>query len=160
MKHPIHVVIPDIRSVHNVASVFRTADAAGVTKIHLAGYTPTPIDRFGRKRADFAKVALGAEETVPWEYAKDTAEVIKKLKAEGFTIVALEQAPGSVDYTNISPEGPMTLVLGNETEGIPKELLALADIVAEIPMEGTKESLNVSVAAGVMLFALKNAMKK
>jgi 23S rRNA (guanosine2251-2'-O)-methyltransferase len=146
------MVLHDIRSIHNVGSIFRTADAAGVTKIYLTGVTPTPVDRFGRIRKDMAKVALGAEHSVPWGYKKDVALLIEQLKGEGMQIVAVEQDAKAVNYREFAPTYPVTFVFGNEVEGVPADILRTCDAVVEIPMRGSKESLNVSVAAGIILF--------
>ncbi len=143
------VVLDNIRSVHNVGSIFRTSDALGVDKIYLCGCTPTPKDRFGRDRNDLAKVALGAEKNIEWEYCKITEEAIKKLKKEKVQIIAIEQAKNSVDYKKVKAKELTAVILGEEVNGLSKGLLKLADIVAEIPMKGKKESLNVSVAFGV-----------
>ncbi|MEI8123751.1 MAG: TrmH family RNA methyltransferase [bacterium] len=143
------VVLDNIRSVFNVGSIFRTSDALGVDKIYLCGCTPTPKDRFGRDRNDLAKVALGAQNNIEWEYCQTTEEVIKILKKEKVQIIALEQAENSVDYKKIKIKCSTAIVLGEEVSGLSKEVLKLADIVAEIPMKGKKESLNVSVAFGV-----------
>jgi 23S rRNA (guanosine2251-2'-O)-methyltransferase len=148
----ISLILCNIRSVHNVGSIFRTADCAGVSKIYLCGYTPAPIDRFGRKRADFAKVSLGAEENLKWESVFDSAALIKKLKSKGMQIVAVEQASNSIDYKDVELKSPAAIVYGNEVTGVPKEILELSDVIAEIPMRGSKESLNVSVSVGVSLF--------
>lgn len=161
----ICLILDNIRSTHNVGSIFRTADAAGVSKIYCVGTTPVPVDRFGRKRKDLAKVSLGAEESVVWEYveagAAEVRGLIKRLKKEGFTILALEQDEGAVDYRGVFSDNEKSgknskfaVILGNEVGGVSKELLNVADIIAEIPMKGKKESLNVSVAAGVILFHL------
>lgn len=150
----VFVLLNDIRSVHNVGSIWRTANAAGVNKIFLSGYTPLPIDRFGRERRDFAKVALNSQKSVVWEYAENPVILVKRLKKEGFYIVATEQAKNSVDYKKVKIKKPVLFMVGNEVEGIPKKLQNLADIVAEIPMRGDKESLNVSVAFGVALFRM------
>lgn len=154
MKKEVVLVLDDIRSVHNVGSIFRTADCAGVSKIYLCGYTPAPVDRFGRKRKDFAKVSLGAEDSVAWQAASDAASAIRELKAEGYRVIAVEQDEASIDYREAEPEFPLAIVYGNEVDGIPKDTLALCDIVAEIPMAGEKESLNVSVSVGISLFRL------
>lgn len=146
------VVLDNIRSVYNVGSIFRTSDALSVDKIYLCGYTPTPKDRFGRDRKDLVKVALGAEKNIQWEYCKTTLEAIKILKKEKFQIIALEQADNSVDYKKVKIKGNTAMILGEEVSGLSKEILKLADIVAEIPMQGKKESLNVSVAYGVAGF--------
>lgn len=146
------LILPDIRSVHNVGALFRTADAIGISRIILSGYTPAPIDRFGRIRTDFAKASLGSEKTVPWEYVKTPASMIKKLKAAGFTIIGIEQSPQSIDYKKIKRSENIAFVLGTETTGVSKTILKQCDIIAEIPMNGIKESLNVSVAAGIVLY--------
>lgn len=154
MKRTVALVLHDVRSVHNVGSIFRTADCAGVSKIFLCGYTPAPVDRFGRKRRDLAKVSLGAEDSVEWESVPDAKSVIKKLKKGGFKAIAVEQARGSVDYRKAKPAPRTAVVFGNEVEGVPAAVLKLCDEVAEIPMRGAKESLNVSVSVGVALFRL------
>lgn len=152
--HSVYLILDNIRSAHNVGSILRTADAAGVTRVYLCGCTPTPVDRFGRKRPDIAKVALGAEESVQWEHFEDTEELIGKLQGEGVCVVAVEQDERSIPYTDLSRNKPIAFVLGEETCGIGKETLARCDAVVEIPMVGKKESLNVSVAAGIVLFRL------
>ena len=149
----IRVVLHNIRSVHNVGSIFRTADAAGVSCIYLSGYTPAPVDRFGRLRKDVAKVALGAEQSVKWE-EKDIRDVITSLKKEKFTIIALEQHKQAIDYKKVRVTAKTLLIVGNEVEGVSKNILKQCDVVAEIPMKGKKESLNVSVAFGVALFRM------
>ncbi len=149
-----YLILHNIRSTHNVGSIFRTADAAGVSKIYLAGYTPTPLDRFGRPRKDIAKVALGAEMSVPWEHFSNIKTLLKKLKEEKIQIVALEQAGNSIDYKTFRPKNSFALILGNEVGGIEKSILKLCDKVIEIPMSGKKESLNVSVSAGIALFRI------
>ncbi len=150
------LILHNIRSVHNVGSIFRTADAAGVSKIFLTGYTPTPLDRFNLPRKDFAKVSLGAEKTIPWEYAKQFAPVAKKLKKEDYTIAAIEQDKDSTSLFDYKPQDTekLALVLGNEVLGISKLSLKLCDVILEIPMRGKKESLNVSVAAGIAMFTV------
>ena len=152
----IYLVLHDIRSAYNVGSIFRTADAAGVSKVYLTGITPTPIDRFGRKRKDFQKTALGAEETVVWEYAPTASHFIQKLKDEKVYIVGVEQAPYAISYTKISPKkkGGTAFVFGNEVKGLFASILKQCDVVAEIPMRGEKESLNVAVSVGVVLFRI------
>jgi 23S rRNA (guanosine2251-2'-O)-methyltransferase len=150
----VYLLLHNIRSAHNVGSIFRTADAAGVEKVFLSGYTPQPVDRFGRPVKEMAKVALGGEKTVGWEYVKSPAPLLKRLKKEGVQIIAIEQAKGSVDYKKVAPKYPVLFMVGNEVEGISKSLLARADIVAEIPMKGDKESLNVGVSLGIALFRM------
>lgn len=148
----IYVILHNIRSVYNVGSIFRTADAAGAEKIFLTGYTPAPVDRFGRARIDFAKVSLGAEATVPWESRKNVSILLKELKSRGVFCIAVEQHPYSVDYKKIKLHRDTAFLFGNETEGIATSLVKQCDIIAEIPMRGKKESLNVAVAAGIVLF--------
>jgi tRNA G18 (ribose-2'-O)-methylase SpoU len=156
------VIAHDIRSVHNVGSIFRTADAAGVEKIYLCGITPAPLDRFKEVRPDFAKVALGAEEYIPWESAKTTADVIKRLKKDGYEIFALEQSKRSVPYYEAArsmrlarADVRVAIILGNEVKGLPPAILRTADKILEIPMMGKKESLNVAVAFGIVAFGLR-----
>lgn len=143
--------------MENVGSMFRTADAMGVSKLFLVGYTPAPTDRFGRKVTRLSKAALGAEDTVPWERVADCESLITQLKSDGYTVLSLEQDPRSVALTEYVRH-PMTketaLIVGNEVEGVPKSALDLSDVILEIPMMGKKESLNVSVATGIALFAL------
>ena len=148
------VVLDNVRSIHNVGSIFRTADALGVNTIYLCGVTPTPVDRFGRPRNDLAKVALGAEKNILWKYAKSTLAVVKKLKKAGFRIIALEQDMRSVDFKKVKASSKTALVLGTEVTGLDRKILALADAIAEIPMAGKKESLNVSVAFGIAGYAI------
>lgn len=148
----VTLALHNIRSCHNVGSIFRTADAAGVAKIYLCGETAAPIDRFGRARKDIAKVALGAEKSVEWEYVKDIHEVISKLKKEKFTILALEQDETSTDYKKAKLGLQNLLIVGNEVKGIEKDILQKCDQILEIPMKGEKESLNVAVATGIVLF--------
>ena len=148
----IAVLLHNVRSAHNVGSVFRTSDAAGVSKIFLTGYTPVPIDRFNRVQKDIAKTALGAEKIVPWEYRK-TPTMIARLKRAGWRIVGVEQDSRSRDYRSFSVTSPTLFIFGNEVKGLSSALRALCDELIEIPMRGTKESLNVSVAAGIILFS-------
>lgn len=153
----IVAVIHNVRSLHNVGSIFRTADAAGVSKIYLYGITPAPVDRFGRPAPQLAKVALGAEKTVPWEAVRSPraiSKLLEKLKKEGYRILAVEQSKKSVPYHKLKFAGKIALIVGNEVKGLPKGLLKKADKILEIPMKGSKESLNVSVAFGVALFGL------
>ena len=161
----ISLILDNIRSVHNVGSIFRIADTIGIDKIYCLGTTPTPLDRFGRVRKDLAKVSLGAENSVSWEYVKQ--EDVKKLihslstalprsdlgRAE---FISLEQSTDSVDYKKVKiKRGDNTvIILGNEVDGVSKYLLSKSDIIAEIPMRGKKESLNVAVASGIFLFRL------
>lgn len=139
-----YVICQNIRSLFNVGAIFRTSDAFGVDKIFLTGITGRP------PRKEISKVALGADEFIPWEYHRQPLRLIKKLKAEGVRIVALEQVKGkSVDLNKWKPKFPMALILGYEPTGLPKALLRECDEIVEIPMYGKKESLNVGVAYGV-----------
>lgn len=146
------LVLNNLRSVYNVGSLFRTADAAGVDHVYLVGVTPGPVDRFGRARKDFHKTALGAEEVVPWSAHENLTEAVSLLKKEGYTVVAVEQHPDSIPYRDLPCFEKVAYVLGEETQGIPADELALCDHIVEIPQRGVKESLNVSVAGGVVLF--------
>jgi 23S rRNA (guanosine2251-2'-O)-methyltransferase len=150
----IYIILHNVRSVENVGSIFRTADAVGVSKIFLTGYTPAPIDRFGRERRDIHKSALGAEKTVDWEQYESWEKCFSALKEQGVHIVAVEQSKKSVDYKIFSCEGNVAFVFGNEVEGLSKDILEKADVVLEVPMLGKKESLNVSVAVGVVLYRI------
>lgn len=151
-ENEIILILHNIRSTHNVGSIFRTADSAGVSKIYLVGQTATPVDRFGRARKDVAKVALGAEKVVGWEYRERIGPLLKKLQKEKYLIVALEQDTKSIDYKKFKPKGKTALIVGNEVSGIPKSVLKTCEAIIEIPMRGEKESLNVSVAVGVVLY--------
>lgn len=151
-KKGIAVLLHDVRSAHNVGSIFRTADAAGVSKIYLTGYTPTPADRFGRTRKDIAKTALGAETFVPWEHADSALPAVRRLKNEGWTVVGVEQDPRAVSYRRFRAKDKAVYIFGNEVRGIPRSLRVLCDTLMEIPMYGKKESLNVSIVVGIILF--------
>jgi 23S rRNA (guanosine2251-2'-O)-methyltransferase len=150
------LVLDNIRSVLNVGAIFRTADAFGIDKIYLCGVTPSPIDRFGRKRNDLHKTALGAEDSVDWEYFANTLELVIRLKKEDFQIISLEQDSKSIDYKNVKLSSKSVIVFGSETGGVNKEILKLSDQIAEIKMLGKKESLNVSVSAGILLSRILN----
>ncbi len=152
-KHTI-LILHNIRSAHNVGSIFRTADAAGVSKIYLTGYTPTPLDRFGRPQKEIAKTALGAEQTLPWKQYKNIGTLMRMLKRDGYFLIAVEQSQDSVHYSAVRTHAKTAFLVGNEVRGISKQLLAQCDVVAEIPMRGKKESLNVGVATGVALFGI------
>ena len=144
-------MLDNLRSVENTASIFRTAECLGVTKIFLVGTTPAPVDRFGRKRKDFAKVSLGAESLLEWEHKDDIEGTIKELRSEQFQIVALEQDERAKSFNT---QGKIALIVGNEVDGVSKKAIDLADEIFEIPMIGQKESLNVSVATGIALYKL------
>lgn len=152
------VILPDIRSAHNVGSIFRTADAAGIEKIYLCGITPAPIDRFGRPNKEIAKVALGAEKTLLWEKQTSAAAVIARLKKKGCHIIAIEQSARAIPYRSMrltkTARAHTAIVMGSEVEGISSSILKRCDTIAEIPMHGKKESLNVAVAFGIVVFHL------
>ena len=147
-----YVILHNIRSSHNVGAIFRSSDGAGVTKIFLTGYTPAPLDRFGRPVAEIVKTSLGASAMVSWERSEDIAPVLATLQESGVTVVAVEQAPQSVSLFDFVPPENVAYIFGNEITGITEDVLALVDRVVEIPMLGQKESLNVSVTAGIVLF--------
>ena len=150
------LVLHNIRSAENVGSMFRTADAFGIHKIYLTGYTPAPVDRFKRPVSKIAKTALGAEKAVSWEKG-EVVNVVSKLKQDGVRIIALEQDNRSAPLLSYMITLPLALVVGNEVDGIDPETLALCDDVVEIPMHGSKESLNVAVAAGIALHTFAQA---
>lgn len=153
-KNNYILILPNIRSAQNVGSMFRTADAVGINKIFLVGYSPTPIDKFGRKRSDISKASLGAESTIEWEYRKTLSPLIKSLQKDGYKIIAIEQDEKSINYCKVKSSSKMAFIMGNEVEGLPLSILKMCDTIAEIPMAGDKESLNVSVACGVALFKI------
>ncbi len=150
-------VLANVRSIHNVGSIFRTADGVGIAKIYLCGITPTPFDRLGKLLPQFAKVALGAERLVPWEHACALIPLLKKLEKDGYRLYAVEQDKRSVPYARIHSKklpSKIALIVGSETRGVPKSALALVDTILEIPMRGKKESLNVSVAFGIAAYQM------
>ncbi|TSC63195.1 MAG: tRNA/rRNA methyltransferase SpoU [Parcubacteria group bacterium Athens0416_74] len=148
----VAVLLHNIRSAHNAGSIFRTCDAAGVTHVYLSGYTPRPIDRFGRPQKDIAKTALGAETSLRWRYVKSPGPLLRAMRKDGWHIVGIEQHARSHDYRALKKGERTLFILGNEVRGISPQMLANCDDIVEIPMHGKKESLNVSVAAGVVLF--------
>jgi 23S rRNA (guanosine2251-2'-O)-methyltransferase len=148
------LVLDNIRSVENTGSIFRTAEGLGVSKIYLIGTTPAPLDRFGRKRTDFAKVSLGAEEMLEWEYSKDVLPIVDDLRSQGFQILSLEQSDKSKNLKSFNPSESFALIVGNEVDGVSKEALSASDEILEIEMRGEKESLNVSVSTGIALYTL------
>ena len=148
------LILENLRSVENTASIFRTAEGLKVSKIVLIGTTPAPLDRFGRIRSDFAKISLGSEDMVPWEYKKDIYETLEELKDQDFQIISLELTHESKDLRDFKSKDKFALVVGNEVDGVSKEALKASDAMVEIPMQGKKESLNVSVSTGIALFML------
>lgn len=153
-KTPIIVVLDDVRSLHNIGSVFRTCDAFLVEKVYLCGITATPPNK------EIHKTALGATETVEWEYAKDVVEVVKSLKESGVSVQSVEQVENSVMLNDFKvTEGvKYALVFGNEVKGVNQEVVNLSDGVIEIPQLGTKHSLNISVSAGIVIWDLFQQM--
>jgi len=147
------VVLNNIRSLYNVGSIFRTSDGAGIEKIWICGITGHPPNN------QISKTALGAEDQVQWEYREDAAAVIEELKQQGYEIVSLEQTKTSVLYQDFKPSNKVCLVLGNEIEGIEDKVASLSDESIEIEMSGIKNSLNVSVAFGIVAYYIKNRMK-
>ena len=154
-KTPIVIILDDIRSLHNIGSVFRTSDAFLIEKIYLCGITATPPNK------EIHKTALGATDTVAWEYAKDVLEVITKLKAENTTVYAIELVENAVFLDNFQPinETKYALVFGNEVYGVSQEAIKMCDGCIEIPQLGTKHSLNISVSAGIVVWDLFQKMK-
>lgn len=146
------MILDNVRSSHNVGAIFRTCDGAGVVKIHLTGYTPAPIDRFGRPVGEIVKTSLGASSMVPWEKVEDINEVIRRLQSAGVTVIAVEQAANSISLFDFKIPEKVAYIMGNEITGVIGETLELCDGIIEIPMNGQKESLNVSVSTGIVLF--------
>ncbi|HSC52113.1 MAG TPA: RNA methyltransferase [Phnomibacter sp.] len=155
-KLPLVVVLDNVRSMHNVGSVFRTADAFLIERMLLCGYTPQPPHR------DIHKTALGATETVSWQYFASTEEAVQALKQEGYTVVAIEQTTNSTSLPAFTwnAQQPLAVVLGNEVDGVSDEVLPLCDGSIEIPQLGMKHSLNISVAAGIVLYKLAETCLK
>ena len=145
---PISILVENVRSVHNVGSIFRSADGFGAEKIYLSGYTACP------PREDLRKTALGSEDAVPWEYFEYPLDAVRVIKAEGIPLILIEQTKQSQSMYEIDWEFPVCFIVGNEVTGVSEELSALADIHAELPMRGVKQSLNVSVACGVAGYEL------
>jgi 23S rRNA (guanosine2251-2'-O)-methyltransferase len=147
------VILHNIRSTHNVGSVFRTADGAGVKEVILSGYTPAPIDRFGRQVSAIAKTSLGACDFIPWRQTTNILTVINELQKSGVQVIAIEQDARAVNLMSYKPGmGPVAFIFGNEVTGVESEVLDAADVIIELPMLGQKESLNVSVTAGIVLY--------
>jgi tRNA G18 (ribose-2'-O)-methylase SpoU len=143
-----YILAHNVRSMHNVGAIFRTSDGAGVDKIFLTGYTATP------PRVEITKSALGAETWIPWEYDRDPFKIISRLKQDEVSLVALEQTKDAVEISGFNPDFPLCLVVGNEINGVPDQILAECDTVVQLPMRGKKESLNVSVAFGIAAYEI------
>lgn len=149
-------ILHNIRSLHNVGSIFRTADAAGFEKIYLTGITPPPRDRLGNKQPRFTKVSLGAEDYLLWEKVHSAVKLIKQFHKQGYKILAVEQSRQAIPYFQLKARtAKAALVVGNEVKGLPPPILKLADQILEIPMFGKKESLNVAVAFGIVAYHFK-----
>ncbi len=149
-KHKLVVVLDDIRSMINVGAVFRNCDAFLVEKLYLCGYTPTPPHR------EISKSALGAEEAVEWEHAPDIVALIQDLRAQGYKIASIEQTDGSVQLQTFQMQADekWVIVMGNEVDGVNAAVVSMSDVALEIPQFGTKHSLNIAVATGIVLYAL------
>ncbi|MES2616464.1 MAG: RNA methyltransferase [Bacteroidota bacterium] len=149
-KRPFVLVLDNVRSLNNVGSIFRSADGFGLSHIYLGGITGTPPHR------DIHKTALGAENSIPWTHAADTAAICKQLKADGYTLIAVEQVEGSTMLQDFKADKTQktAIVFGNEVDGVNEDVLALCDHCIEIPQFGTKHSFNVSVCAGIILWEL------
>lgn len=149
---PIEVILDNIRSLENVGSIFRTADGVGVQKLWLCGITGYP------PQGGIAKTALGAEQNVAWEYHRNGGDIVRRLKRNGFQVVVLEQAEGSLSVEQFWPTSPVCLVIGNEVDGVNDDIIELADAVVEIEMRGVKNSLNVAVAFGIAACQLRSGL--
>mgnify|MGYP003395699321 CR=1 FL=1 len=155
----MEVILIDIRSVFNVGSIFRSADALGFSHIYLSGITPTPLDRFGNYRDDFKKTSLGAEKNVSWSNETKNLNEIKKLisdlKKKGHIVIALETGAKFLEYYKFKPssnKNKIVFIIGNEVKGLPSQILRLANKTLKIPMKGKKESLNVGIAFAVVAY--------
>ncbi len=153
-KREVYLILDNIRSNFNVGSLFRIADCAGVSKVFLCGYTPAPLDKFGRENKELKKVSLGGDEFLLWEKVFSVSRLLTKMKKQGIKIVSLEQSEDSIDYKKFKPKYPLALIVGNEVDGVSKKILKISDEKIEIPMSGKKESLNVAVATAVALFRI------
>jgi tRNA G18 (ribose-2'-O)-methylase SpoU len=147
------VALVNIRSVYNTGAIFRTADGAGFDAVYLVGGTPTPVDRFGRARQDMAKTALGAESSVPHIYFNTADELFYYLNENEISASAVELDKESIDYSSYNFPERTCIIMGNEVEGLSQEDMGKCDAILEIPMRGKKESLNVSVAAGIVMYS-------
>lgn len=143
---PIYALVENIRSMHNVGSIFRSSDGVRLRKLYLSGFTAQP------PRKEIDKTALGATESVPWEYCENPLPVLRELKREGVQIVTVEHTDKSGSYATFNYNFPLCLVMGNEVDGVSQDIVNLSDAAVEIPMLGLKQSLNVSVAYGIVLY--------
>ncbi len=152
-KWPVRIILDNIRSAHNVGSIFRTSDAFMIEKIFLCGITASPPNK------EILKAALGATESVEWEHLSSSREAVELCKKENYQIICIEQTSESVALNNYQPNGPLALIFGNEVNGVDETLFDLVDIAVEIPQFGTKHSFNVSVCAGIVLYDVFEKMK-
>lgn len=155
-KIPVVVILDNVRSMHNIGSVFRTADAFLIQKVYLCGITATPPHK------EIRKTALGATESVEWEHVKDIQDLVSNLKSQGYSILSIEQAEGSVNLSDfeIQSDQKYALIFGNEVEGVQQEVINQSDYCLEIPQSGTKHSLNISVCAGIVMWEFFRACDK
>lgn len=154
MVREAFIILENVRSAHNVGAIFRTAEAIGISKIFLGGYTPAPIDRFGRKQPEVAKAALGAELMVPWEKIEDVSVLIARLKEKDTRIITVERSDAAIDYKTCPLGNSVAFIFGNEIDGVESETIASSDAVIALPMKGRKESLNVATTVGIVLYRL------
>ncbi|MFN4219157.1 MAG: TrmH family RNA methyltransferase [Candidatus Bipolaricaulia bacterium] len=147
-RQPIVFVLDDVQDTFNVGALFRVADAVAAEKVYLCGQTPTPPN------PRIHKAAVGTEQWVPWEHRTDIIELIGELKAQGRTVIAIEQHPRSISYAELRVQPPAALIVGHETRGISEEALELADVIVELPMLGVTRSLTVAAAAAVVAYKL------
>ncbi|MEX1014282.1 MAG: TrmH family RNA methyltransferase [Candidatus Paceibacterota bacterium] len=156
------VILHNLRSAHNVGSIFRTSDGAGVKKIYLSGFSPSPVNKVGTPRIRLTKVALGAEKFIEWEQIKSITSTIKKLKKNGYKIYSVEQDKKSIPYQKIKKvkDEKIALIMGNEINGLTRNILDKSDKIIDIPMHGQKKSLNVSVAYGIVSYHFAQLLNK
>jgi len=147
-RHPISIILENIRSLYNVGSMFRSSDGALIEKLYLSGYTASP------PRKEIEKTALGSVASVPWEHHQDPSGVITELKKKNYSIISLEHTTKSIPYNKVDYNFPVCLILGNEVEGISQNLINQSDFAIDIPMFGIKQSLNVTVAYGIIIYHL------
>lgn len=151
-KIPVTVILDNVRSQHNIGSIFRTADAFRIERIHLCGITATPPNR------EINKTALGATESVEWKYHTTTRESVEELRSQGYVIIAIEQAEGSIAVKSLNKiiSSKNAIIFGNEVHGVDDEIMQLCDYCVEIPQYGTKHSLNIAVSAGIAIWEFCN----
>jgi len=158
MANELFLILHNIRSAYNVGAILRTAEGAGVARVYFSGYTPTPAEKnkifISLAQKMIAKTALGAQEIVAWEKVESIEKLLEDLKKKKIKIIALEKVAGATDLKDFKARFPMALFLGNEVEGVPREILDNSDEIISIPMRGKKESLNVSVAAGIAIYEI------